>query len=113
VATVQHFGPYIGVNLSARATQEWVLGPFPKLFEATAEVSAHPWPRALGSADDPANPPASAPAEVTVTSLRSQLAPSGERFLVFTVATGTQVHIDGYSVRATLTSAGTRRSGTS
>jgi len=98
VASVQHLGPFIGLNLAPRATHAWSLGPLPKLFESTAEVSAHPWPQPAGSTV----------AEIALTSLHSQVANSGERFLVFTVENVAQAHLDGYNVRATLTSVGGR-----
>ena len=101
MASVQHLGPFIGLNLAPRATHAWSLGPLPKLFDTTAEVSAHPWPLAAGSTG----------AEIAVTSVRSQVANSGERFLVFTVENTGPAHLDGYNVRATLTSLGGRAGG--
>jgi hypothetical protein len=108
LARVEHFGPFIGLNLSARATHEWVLGPFPGLFESGADVSAHPWPQPSG-ATDPAHPPHFA--EIAVTSLRSQITPAGDRFLVITVQNIGVLPLDGYNVRVTLTSAGARAGG--
>ncbi|HEU0303514.1 MAG TPA: hypothetical protein VFR32_02930 [Gaiellaceae bacterium] len=104
MARVQHYGPFIGVNLAPRATHGWTLGPLPKLFESTADVNAHPRPHGPKAGD---LPPAQRPtqnAEIAVTSVHSQITPAGERFLVFTVQNLGETHIDGYNVRATLTS---------
>ena len=107
MARVQHFGPFVALDLGAQGTQDWVLGPFPRLFESTAQVSAHAWPL---RADDPGQPPTSV-AQIAVTSLRSQVTPAGERFLAFTVQNTGPIHAAGYTVYATLTSAGTASAG--
>jgi hypothetical protein len=104
VASLEHFGPFIGLNLGPRATQTWALGPFPKLFESTAAVTAHPWPQPSGS--DPKHQPHLA--EVAVTSLHSQITPAGERFLVLIVENVGVLPLDGYNIRVTLTSGGAR-----
>ena len=105
VARVEHFGPFIGLNLGPRATHEWLLGPFPGLFESSADVSAHPWPHL--DATGPALPPHLA--EIAVTSVRSQITPAGERSLVITVQNVDVLPVDGYNVRVTLTSEGAPR----
>jgi hypothetical protein len=104
VASVEHLGPFIGLNLGPRATHAWALGPFPKLFEATAAVTAHPWPQLPSS--DPKHQPQLA--EVAVTSLHSQITPTNERFLIVTVQNMGVLPLDGYNIRVTLTSAGAR-----
>jgi hypothetical protein len=106
VARVEHFGPFIGLNLGPRATHAWALGPFPKLFESTADVSAHPWPEP-GPPYEPGHPlPGSV--ELAVTSVHSQLTSKGERFLVLTVQNMGALQLEGYNIRVTLTSAGAR-----
>jgi hypothetical protein len=109
VARVQHFGPFIGLNLGARASHAWALGPFPKLFESTADVSAHPWPEP-GPPYEPGHPLAG-PAEIAVTSMHSQITPTAERFLVVTVQNVGALQIEGYNIRVTLTSGGARGEG--
>jgi hypothetical protein len=102
VARVQHFGPFIDLNLGPQATHSWALGPFPGLFESTADVSAHPWPQPSGA--DPKHQPHLA--EIAVTSVRSQITPAGERFLVVAVQNMGVLALDGYNVRVTLASGG-------
>ena len=100
VARVQHFGPFIGPNLGPQGTHSWALGPFPSLFDSSAHVSAHPWPQPSGT--DPKNQPHLA--ELAVTSVRSQITPAGERFLVVAVQNMGVLPLNGYNIRVTLTS---------
>jgi hypothetical protein len=95
VARVQHFGPFIGLDLAPRAAQEWVLGPFPGLFESSASVSAHPWPQPSG-------------AEIAVTAVRSEITPAGQRSLWITVQNIYSQPLDGYNIWVTLTSSAAR-----
>jgi hypothetical protein len=104
VASVEHFGPFIGLNLGPQATHTWSLEPFAKLFDAAASVSAHPWPQPSGS--DPRHQPHLA--EVAVTSVRSQITAAGERFLVVAVQNMGVLPLDGYDIRVTLTTGAAR-----
>lgn len=103
MARVQQFGPFVGLNLGPQGTHSWALGPFPGLFDSSAQVSAHPWPQPSGS--DPKNQPHLA--ELAVSSVRSQINPAGERFLIVAVQNMGVLPINGYNIRVTLTSEGT------